>query len=84
MSSYVLGVTFDLGFTRMFLVTIFQIYFYYHKAEWIAATAYYIYFYLIVLSPLTAIFQIKNRSINKFYILNWLLNCLVLILCLLL
>ena len=45
---------------------------------WIAATDYYMYFYIIVIFPLTAI----NSPVNKFYsfIIFSLLNCLVLIL----
>ena len=61
-----LGVTFDLGFAKMFPTATFHTWFSYHKAKLIAVTDYCIYFNLILLPPLTAIFQI-NRSVDNVY-----------------
>ena len=60
------GAAFDLGSARMICTTKFKMYFSYHKAKLIAASDYYMCIYLIAPSPLTAIFQLINRSINKF------------------
>ena len=49
------GLTFNLGSAKEFFPAIFETYFSYRKDTWIAVTYYYIYFYLIVLFPLTAI-----------------------------
>ena len=54
------GVTFDLGSARMTSTATFKTYFSCHKATWIATTDYYMYLYLIVVSPLTAILQLIN------------------------
>ena len=55
---YYLGVIFDLA--KMFSTVIFETYFSYLKDIWIPAANYCISFYLIVLSPLTAILQLRN------------------------
>ena len=49
-----LGLTFNLGCTRMFSSAILETYFPNHKDMWIAVTDYYMCVYLGVLSPLTA------------------------------
>ena len=51
------GVTFNLGSAKVCSPAIFETCFSYHKHRWIAVTYYYIYFYLIVLVPLTAILK---------------------------
>ena len=52
------GVTFNLGSAKLCSAAIFEPYFSYHKNIWIAATASYMYSYLIVLFPLIAILQL--------------------------
>ena len=54
------GVTFNLGSAKVCLPAIFGTYFSYQKGMWIAAADYIMYFYLIVLFPLTAILQLIN------------------------
>ena len=54
------GGTFNLSSAKVFSPVIFETYFSYHKDIWIAATDYYMYFYLIVLFPLTAVLQSIN------------------------
>ena len=44
----------------IFFAAIFEIYFPYDKDVWIAATDFDMYFYLIVLSPLRGILQLKG------------------------
>ena len=51
------SMAFNLGSGKVCSPAIFQTYFSYHKDIWIAVTDYYMYFYLIVLFPLTAILQ---------------------------
>ena len=53
-----LTLTIDLGCARTFSTGILQIYLSDHKDIWITATDYYIFFHLIVLSPLTAVLQL--------------------------
>ena len=61
-----LGVTFELYPSRIFSSTTFEIYFCCYKATQNVATDYYIYFYLIVLSSLTAILQINQLALHIF------------------
>ena len=51
-----IGMAFDLDSAKLFANGTFQRYFSYQEAIWIVATDYYMYFYLIMLSPITAIF----------------------------
>ena len=52
------GMTFNFGPAKICSPAIFETCFSYDKDIWIAATDYYMYFYIIVLFPLTAILQI--------------------------
>ena len=52
------GVTFSFGSAKMCSAAIFETCSSYDKDIWIAATDYYMYFYMIVLFPLTAILQL--------------------------
>ena len=45
----------------------YETHFSYHKTMWINATNYYICFFPTLFSALTAILQILNRSLCKFY-----------------
>ena len=54
------GVTFILGSAKVCSPAIFETYFSYDKDIWIAATDYYIHFYIIVLFPFTANLQLIN------------------------
>ena len=54
------GMTFNIGSAKICSPAIFETRFSYDKDIWVAATDYYIYFYIIVLFPLTAILQIIN------------------------
>ena len=55
------GVTFNFGSTKVCAPAILEICFSYDKdLLWIAATDYYVYFYIIVLFPLTSILQLIN------------------------
>ena len=79
------GVTFNFGSAKVCSLAIFETCFSYDKDIWIAATDYYMYFYMIVLFPLTAVLQlIKFYSFIIFGVLMnaviLLLNCLVLML----
>ena len=57
------GVAFNLGTDKeVCSPAIFETYFSCHKDILIAITYYYIYFYLIVLFPLTAILQLINLT----------------------
>ena len=63
---------------------IFETSFSYDKDIWIAATDYYMHFYIIMLFPLTAILQLINLQLHIFSLLInaviLVLNCLVLVL----
>ena len=48
------GVTFNFGSAKVCSPAIFETWFSYNKDIWIAATYYYMYFYIIVLFPLAA------------------------------
>ena len=79
------GVTFNFGSAKACSLAIFETCFSYDIDIWIAATQYYMNFYIIVLFPLTAVLQlIKFYSFIIFSILInaviLLLNCLFLIL----
>ena len=79
------GVTFNFGSAKVCSPAIFETCFSYDKDIWIAATDYYMYFYIIVQFPLTAVLQlIKFYTFIIFTILNnaviLLLTCVVLIL----
>ena len=79
------SVTFDLGVPECFSAAIFEIYLSYHKDTSIAATVDYMYFYLIVLSPLITVLNIFYNFISFSKLINavnMLLNHFVLILCL--
>ena len=52
------GVTFNFGPAKVDSPAIFETSFSYDKDVWIAATDCYMYFYIIVLFPLTAILQL--------------------------
>ena len=65
MSWHDIGVTFDLGSAKLFSAAIFEIIS--PKAVQIPIADYLFIFYLIVLFPLTAIFQLIKSSANKFY-----------------
>ena len=54
------GVTFNFGSAKVCSPAIFGTSFSYDKDRWIAATVYYMHFYIIVLFPLTAILQLIN------------------------
>ena len=54
------GVTFNFGSAKLCSPAIFEICFSYDKEIWIAAADYYMYFYIIVLYPLTAILELLN------------------------
>ena len=52
------AVTFNFGSAKVCSPAIFETSFFYDKDIWIAATDYYMHFYIIVLFPLTAILQL--------------------------
>ena len=54
------GVTFNFGSAKVCSPAIFETFFSYDKDIWIAATDYYMHFYIIVLFPLTAFLQLIN------------------------
>ena len=58
------GVTLSFGCAKMCSPAIFETCFSYDKDMWIAATDYYIYFYIIVLFPLTALLQLINFTVS--------------------
>ena len=53
------GVTFSFGCVKMCSPAIFETGFPYNKDIWIADADYYMYFYIIVLFPLTSIIQLN-------------------------
>ena len=66
------GVTFNFGSAKVCSPSIFETCFSYGKDVWITATDYYMYFYTIVLFPLTAILQLINfiaSCMNVLYVL---------------
>ena len=54
------GVTFNFGSAKVCSLAIFETYLSDNKDIWNVATYYYMYFYIIVLFPLTAILQLIN------------------------
>ena len=54
------GLTFNFGRAKVCSPAIFETCFSYDKDIWIAATDYYVYFYITVLFPLAAILQLIN------------------------
>ena len=58
------GVTFNLGSAKVCSPAIFETCFSCDKDIWIAAIDYYMYFNIIVLIPLTAIFQLMNVTVS--------------------
>ena len=58
------GVTFSFCSAKICLPAIFETYFSYDKDIWIAATDYYMSFYLIVLFPLTAMLQLIHFTVS--------------------
>ena len=59
-----LGVTFSFGSTKVCSPAILETCFSYDKDIWIAATYYYMYFYIIVLFSLTYILQLINFTVS--------------------
>ena len=58
-------VTFNFGSAKVCSPSIFEIYFSYDKIIWImAATDYYMHFYIIVPFPLTAILQLIDFTVS--------------------
>ena len=62
-----LGVTFNLSSAKVCSLAIFWTYFSYQKDIWIAATDCNMYFHLILLFPLTALFQSINFTASLVY-----------------
>ena len=54
------GMSFNFGSAKVCSPAIFETCFSYYKDTWIATAGYYMHFYIIVLFPLTAIFQLIN------------------------
>ena len=54
------GVTFNFGSAKVCSPALFETSFSYDKDMWIAATDFYMHFYIIVPFPLTAILQLIN------------------------
>ena len=54
------GVAFNFGSAKVCSVAIFETSFSHDKDIWIAATDYYMHFYIIVLFPWTSILQLVN------------------------
>ena len=61
------GMTFNFGSAKVCSPAIFETCLSYDKHIWIAATDYYMYFYIIVLFPLTAILQLINFTVSYLY-----------------
>ena len=58
------GVAFNFGCAKVYSPAIFEASFSYDKDIRIAATVYYMHFYIIVLLPLTAILQLINFTVS--------------------
>ena len=54
------GVTFNFGSAKVCSLAIFETCFSYDKDIWIAATDFYMYVYIIVLCPLTAVLAVNK------------------------
>ena len=57
-------VTFNFGSAKVCLPAIFETCISYDKDIWIAATDYYLHFYIIVLFPLTSLLQLINFTVS--------------------
>ena len=62
------GVTFNFGSAKVCSPAIFETTFSSDKYIWIAATDYYMHFYIHVLFPLTAILQLINSTASYFLV----------------
>ena len=62
------GVTFNFGSAKVCSPAIFETCFSYDKDIWIAATVYYLHFYINVLFPLTTILQLINSTALSFLV----------------
>ena len=62
------GVTFSFGSAKACSPAILETCLSYDKYTWIAATDYYMYFYIIVLFPLTSILQLINFTASQFLV----------------
>ena len=62
------GLTFNFCSVKVCSPVIFETSFSYDKDNWIAVTAYFIHFYIIVLFPLTAILQLINFTASYFLV----------------
>ena len=71
------GVTFNFGFTKVCAPAILETCFSHNIEKWIAATESFLYFYIIVLFPLTTILQLINFEHNNFSLL---INAVILLL----
>ena len=60
------GVTFNFGSAKVCSCAIFETCFSYDKDIWIPATDYDMYFYIIVLFPLTSILQLISLQLYNF------------------
>ena len=60
------GMTFSFGKAKVCSLAIFETCFFKNKDIWIAATNYYMHFYMIVLFPLTAMLQLINFTVSIF------------------
>ena len=69
------GVTFNFGSAKVCSPAIFETSFSYDKDIWIAATDYYMHFYIIVIFPLTAILQVIK--FYSFVIFSVLINAVI-------
>ena len=61
-------VTFNFSSAKVCSPAIFETSFSYDKDIWIAATEYYMHFYIIMLFPLTAILQLINFTASYFLV----------------
>ena len=68
------GVTFNFGFGKVCSPAIFETCFSYDKDIWIAEADYCIYFYIIVLFPLTAFIQLINCLVFIFTYIFYCVN----------
>ena len=66
------GVTFNFDSAKVCSPTIFETYFSCDKDIWIAATDYYMHFYIIVVFPLTPILQLINFPAS-YFLVYWLM-----------
>ena len=64
------GVTFNFGTAKVCSPAIFETCFSYNKDIWIAATDYYVHFYIIVLFPLTAILPLNYIAALLYVLLH--------------